>query len=147
MVGHSSLKKQTEMRLCAFTTSLHELWLQDAVERNCLLVKVGECISHPCFSSVFVNSTRQLYLPTVFINCTCQLHLSTVFLVQQDAFGQQCNCMQAEESIALRVNLQDVVNSVNVTLSVNSVNVTPSAINSVEEQKQLPVLLLAQTIV
>ena len=50
--------------------------------------------------------------------------------MQQDAFGQQCNCMQAEESIALRVNLQDVVNSVNVTLSVNSVNVTPSAINS-----------------
>ena len=46
--------------------------------------------------------------------------------------------MQGEESIALGVNLQGAV---------SSVNVTPSAINSVEEQKQPPVLLLAQTIV
>ena len=66
------------------------------------------------------------------------MYFSTVFLAQQDAFVQQCNCMQGEQSIALGVNLQGAV---------SSLNVTPSAINSVEEQKQPPVLLLAQTIV
>ena len=66
------------------------------------------------------------------------MYFSTVFLAQQDAFAKQCNCMQGEQSIALGVNLQGAV---------SSVNVTPSAINSAEEQKQPPVLLLAQTIV
>ena len=79
-----------------------------------------------------------MYFSTVFLNCISQLCLSIVFLTQQDAFAKQCNCMQGEESIALGVNLQGAV---------SSLNVTPSAINSVEEQKQPPVLLLAQTIV
>ena len=66
----------------------------------------------------------------VFLNCIFQLYFSKVFLncisntTRRSWAGMQLHRGGGGESIALGVNLQTAV---------NTVNVTPSAINSVEQ--------------
>ena len=71
---------------------------------------------------VFLNCISQKYFSTVFLNCISLLYVSTVFQTKQKTSwaGMQLHRGGGGESIALGVNLQTAV---------NTVNVTPSAIN------------------
>ena len=68
------------------------------------------------------NSRNLLYYRAVFLNCISQLYFSNVLQTQPDAVGagMQLHEVGRGESIALGVNLQTAL---------NTVNVTPSAIN------------------